>query len=265
MKIAFTFLFVLSQSDNVKIHQRLIPEEKKATKEKKNKRRRKIMQEEGGAYHFSPPYLWIHGHDLPLMWPTGRLLCTFQSPAHLLPPPWSHLGLLSPACPPSWILDPSPLRHSAGHVSRLLVPDVCFSPLCILSAQHRVWRVPSIINVCRRKRGREERQEGGRKQGKGIHIHPPPFPHNAKPHFNQQGLSLLIHISEVLNWVPIDSNNYQPGGGREKCVDSQQITGSVLESLSMPRERSLISCSFTVTFLGLTDKFILGIHQAHYK
>ena len=35
MKIAFTFLFVLSQSDNVKIHQRLIPEEKKATKEKK--------------------------------------------------------------------------------------------------------------------------------------------------------------------------------------------------------------------------------------
>lgn len=149
--------------------------------------------------------------------PSGILIFTFHSPVRSLPSSWSwrlpftaSLGLscchLPVHLPGSWIHFYWGTQQGKL-VGCLFAHDVYF---CILRDQHRGWHVASVIHVCSRKEERKGRKEGGREWGKRIHFFSPPFPGNAKVHFTQQVLSLLIYISEVLNWVSIDSNNYQP-------------------------------------------------------
>lgn len=145
----------------------------------------------------------------------------------------------------SWIhLSWGPLRGT--RVCCLLMTFVLIY-LHILSDQHSIWGTAGVINICRRKKGREEEGKGRREGG-----FPPPFPGNAKAHFNQQVQSSLIHISDVSNWVSIDRNNYQRGWGREKCADSQQIIPLVLECLSVPKG-TIINFLFLHSYISWVD------------
>lgn len=211
----------------------------------------------------------ICGSDLPLTCLSGGLLFTFQSPVHLLLPPWSQSPpptaiteavLLSPACPPSWVLDPSLRRHAAGNMCRLLlVTFTLLMYLCVLSDPHRVWHVGSVISMCSRKKGREEGKEEGRRD-------------REESTFLLLFQGMLKIISTSKGWVYwstflrywtellLTATTTNQAGGERNALTANHTPGG---GVSMPRGRPFISGSFT--FPGLTDKFIWGIHQVLQK
>lgn len=181
------------------------------------------MQEEGYTSFVIVTTSLNMCYGLPLV-TTWRTPIHFPEPSSLIPSsmrpealqPSHHLGWVAVTCL-SVFLDPgcsSSEAHCRAHVYVFRSGLTLLMVLCFLSDQHRAWH---MYIKCLKTTGREEERKGKRE---GIQVFPPLFPGNTKAHFNQQVLSLLINISEVLNSVSIDRNNYQAAWGREKCADS---------------------------------------------
>jgi hypothetical protein len=120
--------------------------------------------------------------------------------------------------------------------------------LCIFREERRVicgWWNKHLG----KKKGKRRR---GRVRGRNLIL--PPFPDNAGAHFNHQALCLLINSSEILNCVSIDRNNWQ--AGVRNVLTASKSHPQYWSACLCQGGQSLISSSFTVTFLGLTDKFI---------
>lgn len=130
----------------------------------------------------------------------------------------------------------------------LLMTFLALIYFCILSDGHRVWPMTGVINICRTQKRKQEERKGKRRNPASSS-----FSRSRGSSFQPtRAVSLSVHISEVLNSVPIDRNNYQQGWGREKRADSEQIIPLVVECLSMPRG-TIINFLFLHSYIFWVD------------